>query len=340
MDVRKFNKRKNRLVFNCWLTINIILTLTCIMECAVGRRGMYHFIQHTIFTWIPFMIAYGMCLVLGRSNLKIKYIVVFNYLVSYAYLVLNPIFNSTFCYIFPIICILIVYDDVTLIDACAVLALFINIVDLAMTEINTGSFNVNLVTSISMILTFIFAHKVTKLLRYSNNKLLELNNEVTHDSLTGIYNRYYLDKFINDKFKNPEYSELSLAIIDVDNFKHFNDTYGHKFGDLVLMKMASILKDNTREHENTHPIRLGGDEFIIISSLLDKDELYNICVDICNELANTQLRYGNKSVDFTVSIGVANSRDDKCLDYSKLYEVADSALYTVKNNGKSSVAKS
>ena len=340
MNVHKFNRRRNKLVFSCWLTINVILTFTCIMECAVGRRGAYHFTQHTIFTWIPFIIAYGMHLVIGRSNLNIKYLVVTTYLISYAYLVINPIFTSTFCYIFPFICILIIYDDVMLIDTCATFALLINIIDIGVNELSTGRFNVSIINSISMILTFIFAHKVTKLLRYSNNKLLELNNEVTHDTLTGIHNRYYLDKFVNEQFKNPEYSELSLAIIDVDNFKYVNDTYGHKFGDLVLMKLASILKDNTHGNENTYPIRLGGDEFIIISSLLSKNELYDICVDVCNKVSNAKLRYGDTEVEFTVSIGVANSRDDNCLDYTKLYETADSALYTVKNNGKSSVAKS
>ena len=345
MDVYKFQKRKNRLVFSCWFIIALTLTIAYIGEYFLGNRTAYYVVQYCLFTWIPIIICYGISLIIGRGNLNIKYGIGISYVIFYIYTQITSQSLGTFCYIFPMMCALIVYDDVVLLDRIDLSIVATNVVYilykvLILHDMDASDITFFEIQLACLILSSIFLHNTTKLLTYSDNKLLELNDNITRDELTNAHNRYFLNRFIDDKFKNPEYSELSLAVIDVDSFKKINDSYGHKFGDLVLRKIASILKDSIDDFEETHVIRIGGDEFIIVSALIDKDAMFAACEKACKEVSATRLMYGNTEVRFTVSIGVANSRDDNCESYSKLYEVADSMLYTVKNNGKSSVAKS
>lgn len=345
MDVYKFQKRKNRMVFNCWFIIAVVLTAAYTIEFVIGNRTLYYLVQYYMFTWIPLISCYGYSLIIGRGDLRIRYVIGALYLVFYIYTQMTSHSLGTFSYIFPMLCALIVYDDVKLLDMMCGVTIMVNIVYIiyqiqelhVLTRQDITFYEIQLAC---VILSSIFLHKTTKLLTYSNNKLLELNDEITRDELTNAHNRYFLKKFLENKFKTPEYSELSLAVVDVDSFKKINDTYGHKFGDLVLRKISSILQENIDDLDETYVVRIGGDEFIIISALIDKNTLYEICEKACEQVKDTKLKYGDNLVEFTVSIGVANSRDDNCKTYNKLYEIADSMLYTVKNNGKSSVAKS
>ena len=188
-----------------------------------------------------------------------------------------------------------------------------------------------------LIITIILLHRATIVLRHERNKLLQLNDEIAKDGLTNTYNRYFLNYTLNNI--NFDLISMSLAIIDVDNFKGINDTHGHAFGDEALRCIGNLLNKYTKKYEGTFPIRIGGDEFIILSYSLDKDCLYEIVTKIVNELNNTEITHEGENDKITLSIGIANSTDSKCESYTQLYEAADSKLYQVKSQGKSSIAK-
>jgi diguanylate cyclase (GGDEF)-like protein len=154
------------------------------------------------------------------------------------------------------------------------------------------------------------------------------------DKLTGLYNKRqfdlelgeYIEKCIYDK------SELSLAIIDVDHFKKFNDTYGHKAGDLVLVQVAKKLHDISIKN-NSLAFRYGGEELCVILPKVNKQEAYNIMEEFRKIIASLELESENKKMQVTISIGIATSPEDS-QDSKLLFNNADSALYLSKNSGR------
>jgi diguanylate cyclase (GGDEF)-like protein len=293
---------------------------------------------------MPMLINYAISLIIGRGNIKIKYGIVLGYLVFYTYTMITSQSLGTFCYIFPMMCALLMYDDMQLSDIMCGVSFIVNLVCIAYDIFEKGeTITAELITFYEiqmacLILCTIFLHKTSKVLIYGNNKLNKLNDEISRDELTGVHNRYFLTNYTADKFKTTNIGEITLAVIDIDNFKGINDTYGHKFGDLVLRKIAGILKSKASDADDTHVVRIGGDEFAIISSVITKEMMGDICTKACDKIASTKLKYGNKDVSFTVSIGVASTVDENCTTYNELYEAADQMLYTVKTNGKCSVA--
>jgi diguanylate cyclase (GGDEF)-like protein len=345
MDMYKFNKKKNITVFTCWFLISLVLTIAYIVEVIIGNRTAYYTTTYIMFIWVPMMISYAISLIIGRGDLNIKYAVGVSYMVFYVYTQLTSNSLATFTYIFPMLCVLLVYNDLKLTDSLCIGALLLNIICIACEVATKGSPNVETITFweieiVCLSLCTVFLHKTTILLIYSDHMLMELNEEIGTDQLTSLYNRNFLHQYLKDKFKGNKDESISLAIIDADAFKSINDNYGHKFGDLVLRKIAAILREVTEDFDNTYPIRVGGDEFLIISAEIDRDQMYRICKRMCNILDQTSLRYGETDVKFSVSIGVTNSTVDNKHKYQELFDEADKLLYTVKVNGKNSVAKS
>ena len=158
------------------------------------------------------------------------------------------------------------------------------------------------------------------------------------DSLTGLYNRHYLDSHLAALLERSKADKrpLAVAIIDIDHFKLVNDTHGHGTGDQVLRELASRLENSIRASDLV--ARLGGEEFLLVMSDSDLDTARAITARICREMeaepfATEQVEGG---LPVTVSIGVAviDRRDDTPDD---LVKRADEALYEAKNNGRNQV---
>lgn len=151
------------------------------------------------------------------------------------------------------------------------------------------------------------------------------------DSLTKIYNsaacREEIEKFLSENYN----AKVALMIIDVDNFKKINDTYGHLCGDLVLQKIVNILMDII------HPLdifgRVGGDEFLI---LFKYPENIKAVEEYCqNMIEKTKvIEYRGNNIETSISVGVVVSNSKTT--YDELYKKADEALYKVKKNGRNS----
>ncbi len=160
-----------------------------------------------------------------------------------------------------------------------------------------------------------------------------LNNLAHFDQLTDIPNRYLLLDRITHLIDQCERYQCSFALlyIDLDNFKVFNDTLGHAFGDEILKETARRLKDSIRNSDTV--ARIGGDEFVVLlEEVSEKDDISMIAELFINTLHKPFI-LNNKSHTVSGSIGVAIYPDDgKSTD--QLLASADQAMYKAKQNGR------
>lgn len=156
-----------------------------------------------------------------------------------------------------------------------------------------------------------------------------VENERDTDYLTNLKNRIYTESGINEYLKNSNKLN-AMMLIDLDNFKKVNDTYGHLKGDKLLKKVANILKNNFR---NTDYIsRIGGDEFLVfIPDIKSKKTIESKGKKIIEKICKIEL----SEVKVGDSIGIAYS--DKSTDYHTLFTNADSSMYKAKENGKNCI---
>jgi diguanylate cyclase (GGDEF)-like protein len=156
-----------------------------------------------------------------------------------------------------------------------------------------------------------------------------------HDSLTSLYNYQYfydsLEHLLEESFKASR--PVSLAVIDVDDFKRFNDKYGHLEGDRVLTVLASIIKPFVRA--NDIAARYGGDELVIIFPNTGHFTALKICQRLKEKIALDLSEVFKENV--TISIGISTYPDDGSTS-KELFESADKALYKAKRAGKDTIA--
>ena len=158
------------------------------------------------------------------------------------------------------------------------------------------------------------------------------------DEMTGIHNyRHFLSR-LSDEWKraNRYHRPLSLIMVDIDSFKHYNDTHGHLKGDIVLRELAQLLARVTRDVDFV--ARYGGEEFVIILPETTREEALKMAERIRLEvrghhflLAETQP--GGR---LTVSVGVA-TYPDATQDRDELVELVDRAMYRAKRGGRDAV---
>ncbi len=165
---------------------------------------------------------------------------------------------------------------------------------------------------------------------------IQLRSKVILDPLTGLYNRRLLESSIDQQLEKSGKRELSVMMIDIDNFKHINDTYGHQFGDDVIKNVSFAIKEEL--HEGAIAVRYGGEEFCVIFPRKSKEEATQIAEKIRKKIAARKFSYVNQVTHFTVSIGVASSKPDQLSASRSLIDGADRALYKAKHNGKNQVA--
>lgn len=152
----------------------------------------------------------------------------------------------------------------------------------------------------------------------------KLNKENNYDNLTNCYNRRNLLTELNKA------TNFSVLFCDLDNFKHLNDTLGHKAGDELLKQIASLW-NNIKTRQKYKLFRNGGDEFVFIIYSVNKEKIRNFAEEVIDITKKQKSKYFSY---VTVSIGIALSTEIKNKD--KILIFADNAMYQAKMNGKNS----
>lgn len=165
----------------------------------------------------------------------------------------------------------------------------------------------------------------------------ELDKLSREDALTGLANRRHFDEMLEQEWRRAGRQKSSLAVlmIDVDNFKHFNDKLGHPEGDRCLKRVARLLSDHARRPGEL-VARYGGEEFVMIFPDTDHQKAVNLAEHVLESIRMARIPQpdGLERWYVTISIGVSASIPSERLTPSRLLVAADQALYAVKRNGR------
>jgi len=173
----------------------------------------------------------------------------------------------------------------------------------------------------------------SRVVHYQQN--LEYQTQI--DPLTGLFNRRAFERKIAEEFERAKrYNhQVSVLLLDIDNFKNINDTYGHHGGDVALVKISAILQERTRRSD--FPARYGGEEFVLILPETDQDSAFQVANKIHEEIRSQTFGTSTSPFALTVSIGLSSTSTKDYADWRQMLEDADQAMYVAKNSGKDRV---
>jgi diguanylate cyclase len=183
----------------------------------------------------------------------------------------------------------------------------------------------------------ILAYYLLKYVKSSNELYRRYKNEATKDFLTGLNNTRQFDLIFNKSAinANEKDEKLSCLMIDIDHFKHVNDTYGHAVGDIVLRELAVILKNTCRIFDAVS--RVGGEEFCVLLIDCSKEQAMDIGKRICGEVKKHEFEIGDgMKIRITVSVGIS-AYPELTDNIEMLLKQADDSLYKAKQTGRDKV---
>ncbi|HBY94929.1 MAG TPA: hypothetical protein DEP84_13395 [Chloroflexi bacterium] len=164
----------------------------------------------------------------------------------------------------------------------------------------------------------------------------DTHRQVVTDSLTGLYNRRFLDERLPEEWGRAtrHQTSLSLMILDLDHFKTVNDTHGHPAGDEILRQFARVIEQQTRAIDLR--TRHGGEEFVVILPLTDRESAYVVAERLRQAVQQHRFQVGDLQLRLTVSVGIATNGPG-LHSAQQLFQAADDALYTAKAWGRNRV---
>jgi len=179
-------------------------------------------------------------------------------------------------------------------------------------------------------------------LEAANKQLIELNQQLEKlaitDSLTGLKNRRYIDSALANMFTHySRYKDaFCIAMIDVDNFKEFNDQHGHSAGDTVLKLISEQLQINTRNADTVG--RYGGEEFFLLLANTAPEQGLVVAQRVLDAVRNSVIEVNGTRVSVTVSIGLSGLDGTQELDSEQtILDQSDVALYRAKQQGRNQI---
>ncbi|MFH1069267.1 MAG: diguanylate cyclase [Candidatus Glassbacteria bacterium] len=173
------------------------------------------------------------------------------------------------------------------------------------------------------------------------SKLHQLNKQLetlaVTDGLTKLYNHRFFMETLNREFARARRMEIPLALMiaDIDDFKNFNDNYGHQLGDEVLVRVSDVLRSSRRGSDIV--ARYGGEEFVLLLPDTSLDQAMNVAERTRKGVEKIEIKSRNKTLKVTISLGVYTLTKDNVLKPKELLIRADKALYLAKRGGKNTV---
>lgn len=166
----------------------------------------------------------------------------------------------------------------------------------------------------------------------------KIENEARTDELTHLFNRRHMYEYLQQaehrmhRMKIP----MTVLLIDIDNFKQVNDSYGHQFGDRALIKIAHTLRQSLRDYDSI--ARWGGEEFLVVLSDTDNAAAHAVAEKLRSTIEALHIYFGEMQVFITISIGMYTAGTGESLE--TILKHADHNLYAAKHNGRNMIVES
>lgn len=169
----------------------------------------------------------------------------------------------------------------------------------------------------------------------ANQQMAEIKEQAERDSLTGIYNRRYLEDTASQWIEQAHATSdnVTIVLFDIDKFKRINDTYGHLAGDHVIQYLATKCQKSV-EDETTIVARYGGDEFVVVFKELTPLEGLERAENLFTLLSSLVVDFEKIHIPISISMGVAHTQVHDVYTFKKALQAADEALYASKQNGR------
>ena len=162
----------------------------------------------------------------------------------------------------------------------------------------------------------------------------KLDYNSNHDMLTGLYNRRFFESIMK-RSKEEKETSFSVAMLDVDDFKKINDTYGHETGDRVLAAVSKCVEASLPQ--DAVAVRWGGEEFVLYLPQVDNARALEVLNDFRTRLSEQRLYHKGSRVTITATIGLCTG--ESIADYEEYLRQADEKLYWGKKHGKNQIVK-
>ena len=197
------------------------------------------------------------------------------------------------------------------------------------------------VTAIIIISIFVYlALRFGRIQKKTNDELIKLNDQLyelaTTDSMTQLFNRRHFIESAQRQITQMQRTKVegAMLMIDIDDFKKVNDTFGHAMGDAVIAKVATILKVNSREYDLVG--RVGGEEYAMLLSPCEFDKANQIAERLRIKTEELSISHQKNTIKITISIGLTMiKKEDKDID--RAIHRADMSLYKAKKSGKNRI---
>jgi len=186
-------------------------------------------------------------------------------------------------------------------------------------------------------------HALSHLISVSTQEIDSIQKELkilaSTDPMTKLYNRRYFTDISTNIFQiaKREQESLSIIMLDIDKFKNINDTFGHRTGDSVLIKLSKLLQKALRTSDVI--CRYGGEEFVVLLPQTDLDGSAVVAEEIRKKVEQTVLKIEKNSIKFTISLGVSEVNFEKEHSIEQTLNRADDAMYASKNSGRNRVSQ-
>lgn len=201
-----------------------------------------------------------------------------------------------------------------------------------------------MVVFFALLIAYLIYRSTKEQSRQENERLEKLVKERTHeiemlsktDALTGLWNRGYLEEMLDMEFKRARRykHDISILMVDLDHFKHVNDTYGHMAGDEVLRITSKLIQDSVRDTDFVG--RYGGEEIVVILPETSLQMAETIGNKIRESIAAEPVSSDEHVIAVTASIGASSLRSEHN-EYQEVFSEADEALYVSKEQGRNRV---
>ncbi|SFQ32137.1 diguanylate cyclase (GGDEF) domain-containing protein [Psychrobacillus psychrotolerans] len=306
--------------------IGVIISLVCIVLTLVSQPSFYSSLLEYVFIILGIYMIYNLYVVLlayrrKRPTALVNLIAIMVFFAS----VVNDVFASlNFIESLPFVTIgFFFYVLIQSINLSREFALKLN-------EAEELSFDLKK-------LNLSLDEKIKDRTEELNQKNEELERLTLLDGLTGIYNRRYFEEHLTIYFEEARLSTKLLAVlmIDVDNFKLYNDQKGHVAGDHLLINLAQLLNDLCIP--NSFVARYGGEEFSIVLMDYSVQEIIQFAENVRLAVEEEKYEQSSNSTYITISIGVSSTENHSFVHKEELVKRADQALYASKSNGKNQV---